>query len=602
MAFTSVCSSTDYYFTKAGNDGNDGLTWETAKLDLQAFVQSKLDKTPTTVNIGEGVWATTNTELRVYTNVWLIGTNVSGVIISGSPPNAVVRVFGTNVWLEALTITGGSNSASVYGGGIYALPDTIITNCVVTNNNNAGAGGSSIGGGILNGSIYNSIIINNRTGGRGGGICSGMVYNSTIAGNYAGGFGGGTENSTNINCIISNNYANASAVNTGGGTYYGMNSNCIITMNLATNSSSGGGSAYGFHYNCIFSYNVSGRSAGAAIAAWMTNCFIFGNSNLVQDAGALRYSTNINCTITNNTGYDGIIDRGILINCLISNNFSQSPNNLGTVYLSIVSNSIIINNTNRNLGAGASLSTLYSSLIANNNSTNYFGGGAYNSTAILCIFSNNSAQRGGGTYLGISSNCLYIENRATNTTAGFGGGTYNSSAYGCIFSNNWAKYTGGAGYFDVGGARLVNCVFDNNVALTNYSALYGAMSLYNCNILNHTSSAIVVQMYDNIRTAANCIVYGNLDTGGGINDKIYQGRKTHIVDWNPLIDSNTYLIASNSPCIGKANTNHVWSDVDLYGRPRTNNGAVDVGAVQYWESTNVFVYGPTGTIGAVPWW
>ncbi len=126
------------------------------------------------------------------------------------------------------------------------------------------------------------------------------------------------------------------------------------------------------------------------------------------------------------------------------------------------------------------------------------GGGA---TLRNCTFTNNSARNGGGVYVLEShdltlEHCRFIANRADTS----GGGLYltgDAVVTGCFFAANRASLLGGGIYIQGGpqqSVTIVNCVFNDNFALTQGGAVYAttasiAHSTFRNNLTHGSSGA-----------------------------------------------------------------------------------------------------------------
>ena len=365
---------------KADNSG-DGLTWLTAKKDVQAaidiantgdavFVKGKLDRLkylPTTER--------TPGTARTKSFIMKSGVNVYGGFM-GIESTLYEREMVS--YLQVMKLPTGTFNMyvdipkyrSILSGEIAG--DSII-------NPSATVGNKFTTASIANNS-YNVVIGSANATLNGFEIIGGNA-NSSAPYNNGGGVSGGTA----TNCAIYNNNATA-----GGGVYNSTAINCAIYNNNATN---GGGVSGGTATNCAI-YNNNATAGGGVSGGTSTNCAIY-NNNSSSFGGGVNTCTATNCAIYNNNSTNGGgVSGGTSTNCAIYNN----------------------NSTN---GGGVSGSTSTNCAIYNNNATN--GGGVYNSTAINCaIYNNNVNSYGGGVSGGTVINCSIVRNKATN----LGGGTY----------------------------------------------------------------------------------------------------------------------------------------------------------------------------------
>ena len=153
-------------------------------------------------------------------------------------------------------------------------------------------------------------------------------------------------------------------------------------------------------------------------------------------------------------------------------------------------------------------------------------------------------------------------------------GTY----YDCLFKGNQAGSSGGG----ASAGTFYSCVFDSNTAvslasaLTLPSATYGA---YNCTVVGHTNALPAVRI-DNGGSLANSIVFGNAS-----NFVALAGTpptvNTNNIFADPSFVAGSYRLAVGSPCIDAGNNTYAGGTLDFYGRSRTLNGIVDIGAAEF---------------------
>ncbi len=216
-------------------------------------------------------------------------------------PNAMRGVFmGPGARLRGFTIRNGHTSATPgdvrgdSGGGIFALNNTYIYDCVIERSSALFAGGGAyggeynrcrfvrnrniqggfgVGGGVSSATLYQSQIVSNDVegaslfsayGAHGGGAAYSTLYNCHVEGNRVwNGLGGGLYQCTAYNGVILNN--DVDMLNPGddspyrgygGGVYGGQTFNCTIALNSA--SKEGGGAAGVTNgVNCVIVDNVA---------------------------------------------------------------------------------------------------------------------------------------------------------------------------------------------------------------------------------------------------------------------------------------------------------------------------------------------------------
>ena len=292
----------------ADNSG-DGLTWLTAKKDVQAaidiansgdavFVKGKLDGLkylPTTER--------TPGTARSKSFIMKLGVNVYGGF-KGIESTLYEREMVS--YLQVMKLPTGTFNMyvdipkyrSILSGEIAG--DSIInplatfgnqfTTASIANNSYIvvrGVTGTTVNGFEIIGG--NANVAGNNTG---GGISGGIATNCAIYNNSATNTGGGVLGVTATNCAIYNN----SAIN-GGGVWGGTATNCAIYNNSATY---GGGVNSGTATNCAI-YNNSATSGGGVNSGTATNCSVVRNK---ATTGAGTYNSILKNTVVygNKTG------------------------------------------------------------------------------------------------------------------------------------------------------------------------------------------------------------------------------------------------------------------------------------------------------------
>ena len=383
---------------------------------------------------------------------------------------------------------------------------------------------------------------NGYTPGCGGGAYYGTLSNCTLTANSAG-IGGGSFCSTLYNCTLTGNTATKTVPISsfgfgGGGAYGGTLNNCTLAGNTA--NFHGGGSCFGTLNNCLLTGNTTANRGGGVYGATLNNCTLMGNTANGHGGGVYHGTLN-NCTLTNNTAREngGGAYNGMLNNCLLAGNTAR-----------------------RN------------------------GGGAYNGMLNNCTFANNVATNGGGVYHGGGTNSTCTLNNCTltgNTAINRGGGSYDATLNNCLLAGNTAKGNGGGAY----NGNLNNCTLASNRASDGGGVYRGG---------DRNSTCILT----------NCIVWGNVTTSGNFENNYatynspfpVQFFKTYTKplpyrtlppDKDIKVPDPCFVDAANgnfrlqemSPCIGRGSTNAVVGVCDLDGKPRIQDGKVDLGAYQF---------------------
>lgn len=224
-----------YEYTAAHYVALDGghvfpfATWANAASDLQSAIDAADPRDQ--VLVSNGVYQVggrlhrgllTN---RVIVTLPIQMQSVNGhlhTVIEGSGPvgDSAVRpvVLATNAVLAGFTIRGGATRTAgdsvddQSGGGIWAAPDAVLSNCVVES-----CSANASGGGVYGGRLVNSFLHDNQAV-QGGGLAMGQSDFSTLAWNHAA-EGGGAYNSSGRASILYHNTASASAPNISGGAW-----------------------------------------------------------------------------------------------------------------------------------------------------------------------------------------------------------------------------------------------------------------------------------------------------------------------------------------------------------------------------------------------
>ena len=319
------------YVSTEGTSSNDGLSWATAKSD----VQEAIDLASSHNAYGIEVWIAKGTykhgsEMTMRNNVAIYGgfagtetskdQRVSGnnTILDGE---GKYRVFYNNyrlsnpltnsAKLDNVTIQNGyvDSNNGYYGAGMYnyyANPE--ITNCTFTNNS-----ASSYGGGMYNGSS------------------DPVLTNCTFTNNNAN-YGGGMYNSSSspvlTNCTFSGNSASESYSGYGGGGMYNNSSSPVLTnCTFTNNSASPGGGMY--------------NSSSSPV---LTNCILWGNTAFFSGDEIYNYDSDNNPTIDTCIIKGGYSSYGTYTNIITANpklqNLADNGGNVQTISVAEESSAI----------------------------------------------------------------------------------------------------------------------------------------------------------------------------------------------------------------------------------------------------------------------
>ena len=241
------------YVSTTGNDGNDGLSWETAKQTIQAGIDAVSDGY--TVLVKYGTYSITSSIDYSGKNIKLAsddGTHSSYEYAETDALQCIIdaggncRVFyfhnseTSKSVVHGFTIQNGKGTGANYGGGIYCYNNSspTITHNIITSNS-ADSYGGGIGCAGSSPIITNNTIICNAANYGGGIYCnysSSTITNNTIARNSAQYYGAGIYCYSSYDKII-NNTITGNRANYGGGIYCYYYSSPTITNTILWNDS-----------------------------------------------------------------------------------------------------------------------------------------------------------------------------------------------------------------------------------------------------------------------------------------------------------------------------------------------------------------------------
>jgi hypothetical protein len=337
------------------------------------------------------------------------------------------------------------------------------------------------------------------------------------------------------------------------------------------------------------------RCAALFDGAVMVGFTLSGGAAQLNDSGGGVWCQSSNALLTNcvivgnaiggyaSSGGGGTLS-GTLNHCVLSNNVAFGSRTGGGAYGSVLTDSLLFNNS-ANFGGGAHSSTLTGcSLIANSASYNAgSGGGAAKGTLTDCLLVGNRAGRGGGAFGALLNHCSLSNNVADFEGGGAEGGTLSRCL---VIHNSSGEIGGGAAAF----AELINClVAFNSVAQRGGGAF--RVQLNNCTVIANSAGTQGGGTYD--CTAENCIIYYNsapqgsnffdgtfLNTCAAPASGLSPGSFANDPRFVDLIGGDLRLM-SNSPCINAGDSAFVTGGVDLDGNPRVVGGTIDAGAYEF---------------------
>lgn len=205
--------------------------------------------------------------------------------------------LGSKAVLNGFTVTNGAAKSmgpfvvitpAETGGGLFAEPSAIVTNCVI-----AGNVARFTGGGVRGGTLFACLLTNNvaewranisdpiTEAGYGGGAYQSTLNGCQLTGNSALLSGGGA-----LQCVLNESkiIGNSAVLGWGGGTYDCSLINCTVIGNSAR---TGGGVYESTLFNCTVLGNSAEDCAGGAAGGTLYNCIVFDNT---APAGANHFN------------------------------------------------------------------------------------------------------------------------------------------------------------------------------------------------------------------------------------------------------------------------------------------------------------------------
>ena len=515
-----------------------------------------------TIIVSNGLYNVTATITQSVANVTIAGYTgiASDVQVVADGHRSVLYVSGTNVTVQAMTFSSGTNYAVNFNAG----PST-IRNCTISNSFGACNGASPH-------LMDSCLIVSNLAGGNQ--ACHAPTGIATWT-----------------NCTFAFNAQGA--IYELNNTVTALVTKCsFYTNSYATPLSQQGG-------NVCFINDVS-----ASPAITITNCSFIGNMGttlgLSVAAGGI-----FNCGFINNNGTSvGINTNSIVSACSFVNNTTVTKGScLSGLNGCVISNCTFSGNsatTNTGYGgavffssvAGLATPVFYGCVFSNNSAAagGVFAADQVNSSAIFrnCLFIGNSATNGSGgiNYSPFNApdkwsfiNCAMIGNQAS----GSGGALYfnaissNNVLDSCTIAGNWCGTTNGGGgvYF----GAMIGCYVTNSIIYSNlvgsgvsltqdvYLAAFSTNYFQNCNLrLTNTDSRAVF---------SNCITNYPLFANAGTAGSPY--------GTNLLNGTYNFQLTRSSPCrdAGMNETNWMRGALDLLGNPRISGLTVDIGCYEY---------------------
>lgn len=206
-----------------------------------------------------------------------------------------------------------------------------------------------------------------------------------------------------------------------------------------------------------------------------------------------------------------------------------------------------------------------------------------------CVISNNVAYVGGGGQYGRYERCLVTENLCISYGAGLVGYS-NFYVFDSVVARNIGAYELVSGYGEVRNSTIVHEGDNSGLYAQKLSASY-----YDCVFLMQSFTLPTNSVFH------RCAFLATLDWADKIaSDPEYcpEGDCLFLTESEMALDEE-YRPTAGSRLIdaGRADYLATGTETDLYGTPRVQNGAIDIGAVEYdWRSAFAKALDPSGGV------
>ena len=375
------------------------------------------------------------------------------------------------------------------------------------------------------------------------------------------------------------------------------------TGGLTYNDNSLGGgiffhdAASGYATNCVLRSCKAG-GGGATFRGILQECVVSNNVATGADGGGAMYvGKAYRCLIAANQAVDGAgggiygHNSGEYVDCTIRDNAATRVANAnanyggGGAFYGTFTRCAISNNTATGFGGGGGgtcYSTLSDSVIAHNLAVSSQGGGVCGGTLTRCLVSDNTVTNGsgGGTYGAALFQCKVVSNNLTSWHNGNCGGVMGGYAYDTLIAYNRSHSVGGAFLAD-----LYNCTIVVNVAISENAPgihMGGSEKIYNCLAFGNTGSPEKTWL-------ADCDI-GDLGAGGdvkgtlaGITDLAYSGITLVAAGTQVFADfaQGDFSLFAGSPAFNAGDMTVPRQATDLAGSARVLFGTIDAGAYEF---------------------
>lgn len=632
---TAVFAKREFFVDATnGNDGNDGISWATARNTITSAINDALDYD--TIIVTNGVYSAIVPSIKKITIQSVSGA--TGTVIDGGNVKRCVDCLENGSGITNAVIVGFTlrNGFSVnYGGGAVGgvLRDCIIVDCEATTD----------GGGACYSHLENCVVARNKAGTYGGGTYYGYADHCTICGNEAGASSGGSYYGTFYNCIVSKNFVGGNEVNW----MYGSFDSCCTYPNRGNNPIAGdpmlvdgwnGDARLRVGSPCIEDgvqvcgayvgeplegVSVSVGICGAGTVSNETVLVTSGDNATIEAVETVRpflywvingeQITNHIYTITNLISdiritavfdtFDWYVDAEYGDDANDGSDWNVAKQTLQAAVAAAVDNENIYVESGT-YGPISSDNKRIRIESMNGAELTFIDGGGTNRCAMLgqsgisyatntvisgfSIVNGFNASDGGAVCGGTLEDCILSD----NTTYRNGGATYYSNLERCVLTRNTARFTGGGAY----NGTLRNCLVFGNTS-GNAGGGVSSVRAYNSTIARNKTEKLLSSSncgsggsYQG--TCYNTIVWDNRDAYGNVSN--YNGtafyysctlpqKGTACVTNDPQFidaDAGDFHLMVGSPCIDAGLNNYVHEDFDLEWDDRIQGVKVDVGCFE----------------------